>query len=77
MQVLRKLLERHWQNVKWILRLYNIPNPEKWGVTFVFRFKPRKSFIYNCPTSPDKYWFKAALPSSDTTEFLHWEKKRL
>jgi len=29
MQVLRKLLERHWHNVKWILKLYNIPILEK------------------------------------------------
>lgn len=29
MQVLRKLLERHWHNVKWILKWHNIPNLAK------------------------------------------------
>lgn len=46
-QVLRKLLERHWQNVKFILKLYSIPNPKKWGATFVLRFKLRESLHFS------------------------------
>lgn len=77
MQVLRKFLERYWQNVKWILKLYNIPNSKKWAATFVLRFKLRESFVYSYSISPDKGWFKTASPSSDTTEFLLWEKKKM